>query len=364
MALAETAAGLLGNGELAAHAHLVAAGLRIFQSDRATLGGTRVACTALSRQPATRVSALCDSSCFKRLKIGDDAAHIVSNRDWPSCDGVQHTPCVCETPVPTGHLSQDGNVRLRSQGVGQGRGPAPARHRSNGSHQLSKRRTRSWRSTQPITNGRYASPRRVREDSVESGLEFVLDHALITKAGALIGLRRLLEARKAVSELERRGAASDFIERQTALKKAQLRVAAGDLKRAEVELSGPPPSAAPLGMYEEWGGTAADSSRGCRVCRLGDSNPQGKLRGARPCRWQKPRPARPPDHRNPGPARRVNRYPASPRSWPMAIGILWSSLVALSPLAAELATRPGLVQPLQSLLNQLARRRHRATSRT
>ena len=93
------------------------------------------------------------------------------------------------------------------------------------------------------------------------------------------------------------------------------------------------------------------SSRGWRVCRLGDSNPQEKLRGARPVL----------DGRNLSRLARliIEIETGAPReSLPGVAEILAHgsrdpvvfACRAFPSLAAELATRPKLVQPLQSLL--------------
>jgi DNA-binding CsgD family transcriptional regulator len=104
--------------------------------------------------------------------------------------------------------------------------------------------------------GALSIARELQDDAIESGLDFPVDHALITRTGALIGLRRLSEARQVIRELERRGATSEFIRRQIALRKAHLRVAAGDIRRAEIELRDAPPTDT-AGMYGEWNGTRA-----------------------------------------------------------------------------------------------------------
>jgi DNA-binding CsgD family transcriptional regulator len=97
----------------------------------------------------------------------------------------------------------------------------------------------------------------LHEDASGSGLDFPVDHALLTQVSAFIGLRKLSEARRIVRELEKRASASEFIRYQIALKKAHLRVAVGDVDRAEVDLRAAPLSTVPFGTYAEWRGMRA-----------------------------------------------------------------------------------------------------------
>lgn len=74
-------------------------------------------------------------------------------------------------------------------------------------------------------------------EAVQSGLDFAVDHGLLTQAGALVGLRRFRDAQRLIGQLEAsRSARSDFILRNTHLMVARLRIAVGDLERAEVLL--------------------------------------------------------------------------------------------------------------------------------
>ncbi|MHB8468522.1 MAG: helix-turn-helix transcriptional regulator [Gaiellaceae bacterium] len=86
-----------------------------------------------------------------------------------------------------------------------------------------------------------------------NGLDFTVDHALLYRAGALVGLRRLREAQRAISQLERRlGASSTFVLSEVRLQVAKLRIATGDLERALIELTPDLPSSvhsAQLGEY-------------------------------------------------------------------------------------------------------------------
>jgi DNA-binding NarL/FixJ family response regulator len=78
--------------------------------------------------------------------------------------------------------------------------------------------------------------------SVSSGLDFVVDHALMTRAGALIGLRRLADAQRTLNEIDARaGSASAHVVGNLQLQTIRLRIAAGDLEGASVLLQREPP---------------------------------------------------------------------------------------------------------------------------
>jgi DNA-binding CsgD family transcriptional regulator len=87
--------------------------------------------------------------------------------------------------------------------------------------------------------GRYeeslAAVPEVEAEAEAAGLDFVLHHATIAKAGALIGLRSLNEARRAL-RLVQRTSVSDHVVGNATMMEARLRIAAGDLEGAAVVL--------------------------------------------------------------------------------------------------------------------------------
>ena len=88
-----------------------------------------------------------------------------------------------------------------------------------------------------------------------SGLEFVLDHALIGRAAALIGSRKLLIAQQTLDQLQReRQLDSEVVALQATLQTARLRIALGDLEGARVLFLTPPQDAVPLAMLGEFHG--------------------------------------------------------------------------------------------------------------
>jgi LuxR family transcriptional regulator, maltose regulon positive regulatory protein len=95
-------------------------------------------------------------------------------------------------------------------------------------------------------------------DARESGLDFVIDHVLLGRAGAYVGLRKLGAALRLVQEVESRGAEMPtFIRLHTILKRVYVRVASGDLETASILLSPPPPPNLPSAGLGEWFGAKA-----------------------------------------------------------------------------------------------------------
>lgn len=76
------------------------------------------------------------------------------------------------------------------------------------------------------------------EIATSQGLEFAVDHALVARARAFVGLRRLTDAAVTVRDLHKRGeSASEFIQLASLLNEAKLRIARGDLLQAQAILT-------------------------------------------------------------------------------------------------------------------------------
>jgi LuxR family transcriptional regulator, maltose regulon positive regulatory protein len=91
------------------------------------------------------------------------------------------------------------------------------------------------------------------EDARSSGLDFAADHGIRSQATALVGLRKLGPAQRLIKELEAKVApASTFVSSQTRLTVARLKVAAGDVRTAEIALQTDPPADLPPAFYGEW----------------------------------------------------------------------------------------------------------------
>jgi ATP/maltotriose-dependent transcriptional regulator MalT len=85
------------------------------------------------------------------------------------------------------------------------------------------------------------------DEAEKTGLDFVVHHALVARAGALVGIRALSEAREALRELARVAAPeNDYVQRNAAMAQARLRIAAGDLDGAALALMHEPTGPAVL----------------------------------------------------------------------------------------------------------------------
>jgi len=256
LTLAEYASQQLADGELLAYAHLVAARAAHNLSDREAFKRNATAARTLTREQSTVVTA----TWLEFLQAIESNDHSAAQQVLVQLSRVQDTSATQTLRVRNAHAYLAFEM--------EGRVTSAARQLS-GAHGLLPHVTDSMVRTNfqnisgivALYSGDYEGALRfagqLHDEAIEAGLEFPIDHALVTRAGALIGLRKLAEARRVVQELEKRAAASDFIRHQIALKKVHLRVAAGDLTRAEVELRCPPPSMAPTGMLVEWKGTRA-----------------------------------------------------------------------------------------------------------
>jgi len=75
-----------------------------------------------------------------------------------------------------------------------------------------------------------------------TGLDFAVDHALVVRASALIGLRRLSAAQRCLNEIQGRvESASAHVVANTRLQEVRLRIASGDLNSASLLLQREPP---------------------------------------------------------------------------------------------------------------------------
>jgi ATP/maltotriose-dependent transcriptional regulator MalT len=87
----------------------------------------------------------------------------------------------------------------------------------------------------------------------DTGLEFAVDHALVTRASALIGLRKLGLAQRTLNELHQRAeVASAHIVANYNLQDIRLRIAIGDLDRAAILLQREPRGSLPVAVREEF----------------------------------------------------------------------------------------------------------------
>jgi LuxR family transcriptional regulator, maltose regulon positive regulatory protein len=257
LALGEYAAGLLKRGNLAAHAHLIAARAAHLDGNDAAAKSNSIRASELTEEADTRSQAL-------RLEF----LNAVEVNDEESMRRLL-AELVDVPDTSTTHTTRIQNARAFFAFEVEGR-----------VHEASSELTRVWPLLPHVDDGMLRTSTRnlasilalyaaeyersltsIDEliiDANTSGLEFVLDHALVTRASALVGLRRLLDARRTLRELEARASSSSaFIHGQTRLKRSYARVSVGDLAGAERLLRGPSPSDSPAAAVGEWCGTRA-----------------------------------------------------------------------------------------------------------
>ncbi|MDB4952718.1 MAG: two-component system response regulator, partial [Myxococcales bacterium] len=99
-----------------------------------------------------------------------------------------------------------------------------------------------------------------------SGLDFVVDHALVTRASALIGLRKLSAAQRTLGDLaDRADHASAHVLANIQLQEVRLRIASGDLPRASALLEREPAQSLSRALSGEYFGY-----RGLVLAALGE----------------------------------------------------------------------------------------------
>ena len=106
---------------------------------------------------------------------------------------------------------------------------------------------------------------RLVTEAESAGLDFPLDYALVTRAGALVGTRQLLAARRVLSDLQKHQPLGAHLLCSTILGTAKLHIAVGDLERAAAVLDVEPPKATNAPTVAEFFGYRGlvAASRGC-----------------------------------------------------------------------------------------------------
>ena len=109
-----------------------------------------------------------------------------------------------------------------------------------------------------------------------TGLDFVVDHALVVRASALIGLRQLSAAQRSLNEVQIRvDHASAHIVGNARIQEIRLRIASGDLKRASLLAHHEPPRSLPPAFRSEF-----IALRGLVFAALGDAQRAEEAFGA------------------------------------------------------------------------------------
>lgn len=93
----------------------------------------------------------------------------------------------------------------------------------------------------------------VLAEAASTGLDFVVDHALVVRASAFIGLRKLSAAQRCLNEVRARADhATAHIVGNLRLQEIRLRIASGDLDRAALLVQREPPNSLPPAFRSEF----------------------------------------------------------------------------------------------------------------
>jgi LuxR family maltose regulon positive regulatory protein len=237
--VAEQAAALSPDTELAARAHLVAARAAHMRCDEPGARHNAQRAASLASVDHIRTDAR-RIELMSAFEAEDERAHdlLTQLQDERHPSPEQRLLC-CHATGFLGLLAA-GNVRQALRDLEPGLGLL--KHVSN---PLARTAFLNILSTTWLWLAEYRRALEVvdlqTEDAKASGLDFAEDHALTIRAAALIGLRRLGAAQRVLAELESRGPHSGFIVNEVHLLTARLRATAGDIERAEIILRGRPP---------------------------------------------------------------------------------------------------------------------------
>jgi LuxR family transcriptional regulator, maltose regulon positive regulatory protein len=255
--LAEHAGRLIGDGDLAAHAHLVAARAAHLRGDDIGARRNAVQAQSVAREPRTRLAALW-LEFLQSVEANDQPrARALLSRLASVDDGSATHALRLRNARAFASFEIDGRVFDAASELALAHGLLP-----HVADPLLRTNFRNLESILALYSAEYEKALRLTdelvEDALQSGVDFALDHALTTRAASLIGMRRLKDAHRVLKELELRSeSASGFVQGQLALKRAHMRVASADLRRAEILIRGGPRSKVPVAGIGEWYGTRA-----------------------------------------------------------------------------------------------------------
>jgi ATP/maltotriose-dependent transcriptional regulator MalT len=235
-------AGELLEGDLAARAYLVATRAAHFGDDSA--GVLRNAERADAA--ATSVGPRIDGLWLLVARASEDAhaptAEAIERLRELRDDKPEHTLRLIHAEALL-HLLSDGDVRSAERGLRLGtellshvRDPLRRTNHMNTFAQILSMLA-EYRPSLEMTA-------RLLEDAETTGLDFVVDFALVNKATALTGLRRFSESRRVVEDLRPRPSMSSaHFATEVTLVEVRLRIATGNLERAAIVLRPDPPGA-------------------------------------------------------------------------------------------------------------------------
>jgi LuxR family maltose regulon positive regulatory protein len=233
--LGERAGGLIGTGDTAARAFLVAGRAAHLRDNREAARANCAVAESLATSVDTKVQAQWTQFTSAVEERGPEAAAIVERMRKVEDDRPDHALRV--------HYAQ-AFMLLESEGEAH----AAARELELASGLLDRIRDPVLRTSflnlyshVMLVVGQYDEAldlaHRQIEEADANGVDFAKDHALLRRASAFIGLRNLRAAQRTIAELESRSESfTDYILRTMAIQAARLRIAMGDLRRAEIIL--------------------------------------------------------------------------------------------------------------------------------
>jgi ATP/maltotriose-dependent transcriptional regulator MalT len=254
--VAERASELLKDPELSAQAHVVAArAAHLRGSGEATRKHAHRA-KDLSTTATTRIAALWLEFLYAVEKQDPEARAVVDQLRDASDDSSEHTLRLINAEGFL-RLEAEGDVRGAVRELELGYGLLPLVY-----DPMMRTTFLNLCASSHLYLAEYdralAFAEQQAEDACTYGLEFVTDHALISRVGALTGLRKLGLAQRALQQLEARAPQSSaFIVANSRFKLARLKTAAGDITGAEVILQSPLPAGVSAAFRGEWLGTRA-----------------------------------------------------------------------------------------------------------
>jgi DNA-binding CsgD family transcriptional regulator len=248
--LGERAGALLRNGDLAARAYIVAARAAHFRGGGADASRNSESAQSAASTPALQTTALWIAYAAAAERSQPEASAILERLRTHNDDRPDHALRL---------LTAHGLIMMDFEGDV---------HAATEKCELATRLIPHVRDPFLITNcfnvlgyvmlvsARYDRALQHAEELVaearSSGLEFAVDHALVTRAGALVGLRKLSACQRTLDEIEERAAqASGHILANALLQEVKLRIASGDLARASLLLQRDPSDYASLELRAE-----------------------------------------------------------------------------------------------------------------
>jgi ATP/maltotriose-dependent transcriptional regulator MalT len=233
--LGERAGGLIGKGDTAARAFLVAGRAAHLRDNRDAARANCKVAEGLATSLETRVQAQWTQFTSAVEERGPEAAAIVERMGQVEDDRPDHALRVHYAhafmllEIEGEAFTAASEFKLASGLLDRVRDPVLRTSFLNlYSHVM-------------LVVGHYdealALAQRQIEEADANGVDFAKDHALLRQASAFIGLRNLRAAQRTIAELESRSEVfTDYILRTMNIQAARLRIATGDLRRAEIIL--------------------------------------------------------------------------------------------------------------------------------